>query len=254
MPASIESGDSRPISTTDRSPRRIRANRTPGASSPAELAARGRARRQRRHRVDRRPGRRRRRRDHRARRRSLTAGIAGLVAGAVSMALGEYVSVSTQRDTERALLDKERRELAESPDEEFAELTAIYESKGLSAATAAAVARGTHRPRRVRRARRCRAEHRPGRADQPVAGRLRLGGRVHPRRAAAADRDPAAAGRVADSGHLRRGAARAGADRHRQRPARRRGRRKAVLRVVIGGALAMAVTYGIGQLLGAAGI
>ena len=43
----------------------------------------------------------------------LTAGAAGLVAGAVSMALGEYVSVSTQRDTERSLLDKERRELDE---------------------------------------------------------------------------------------------------------------------------------------------
>jgi hypothetical protein len=45
----------------------------------------------------------------------LTAGIAGLAAGAVSMALGEYVSVSTQRDTERALLSKERGELREDP-------------------------------------------------------------------------------------------------------------------------------------------
>ena len=47
----------------------------------------------------------------------LTAGIAGLVAGAVSMALGEYVSVSSQRDSERALLETERRELAETPDQ-----------------------------------------------------------------------------------------------------------------------------------------
>jgi VIT1/CCC1 family predicted Fe2+/Mn2+ transporter len=70
----------------------------------------------------------------------LTAGVAGLVAGAVSMALGEYVSVSTQRDTERALLEKERRELAESPDEELAELAAMYEEKGLSVSTAALVA------------------------------------------------------------------------------------------------------------------
>ena len=69
-----------------------------------------------------------------------TAGVAGLVAGAVSMALGEYVSVSTQRDTERALLEKERRELAESPDEELAELAAMYEQKGLSPSTAALVA------------------------------------------------------------------------------------------------------------------
>jgi VIT1/CCC1 family predicted Fe2+/Mn2+ transporter len=71
----------------------------------------------------------------------LTAGIAGLVAGAVSMALGEYVSVSSQRDTERALLEKERGELAEFPEEEFEELTALYEAKGLSEATARQVAR-----------------------------------------------------------------------------------------------------------------
>ncbi len=62
----------------------------------------------------------------------LTAGVAGLVAGALSMAAGEYVSVSTQRDTEQALLDKERRELEEMPEEEFAELVAMYQSKGLS--------------------------------------------------------------------------------------------------------------------------
>jgi VIT1/CCC1 family predicted Fe2+/Mn2+ transporter len=70
----------------------------------------------------------------------LTAGVAGLVAGAVSMALGEYVSVSSQRDSENALLRKERRELAEMPEEELAELTAIYQAKGLSPATARTVA------------------------------------------------------------------------------------------------------------------
>jgi VIT1/CCC1 family predicted Fe2+/Mn2+ transporter len=70
----------------------------------------------------------------------LTAGIAGLVAGALSMAAGEYVSVSTQRDTERALLEKERRELVEMPDEELDELTEIYKSKGLSPQLARAVA------------------------------------------------------------------------------------------------------------------
>lgn len=70
----------------------------------------------------------------------LTAGVAGLVAGAVSMALGEYVSVSTQRDTERALLRKERRELTDDPAAELDELTALYEAKGLSAATARTVA------------------------------------------------------------------------------------------------------------------
>ena len=70
----------------------------------------------------------------------LTAGVAGLVGGAVSMALGEYVSVSSQRDTQRALIEKERRELAEMPDEELAELTEIYARKGLSSATAKRVA------------------------------------------------------------------------------------------------------------------
>lgn len=70
----------------------------------------------------------------------LTAGLAGLVAGAVSMALGEYVSVSSQRDTERAMLHQERRELRESPEEELAELAAIYQAKGLSEQTARQVA------------------------------------------------------------------------------------------------------------------
>ncbi|GAA4384444.1 VIT1/CCC1 transporter family protein [Tsukamurella soli] len=70
----------------------------------------------------------------------LTAGIAGLTAGAVSMALGEYVSVSTQRDTERALIAKESRELDEQPDDEFHELVAIYREKGLSPDTARRVA------------------------------------------------------------------------------------------------------------------
>ncbi len=70
----------------------------------------------------------------------LTAGSAGLVAGAVSMALGEYVSVSTQRDTEKALLIKERQELRDDPAAELDELAELYEAKGLSAATARTVA------------------------------------------------------------------------------------------------------------------
>lgn len=70
----------------------------------------------------------------------LTAGIAGLVGGAISMALGEYVSVSSQRDSQHALIAKERVELAEMPDEELSELAAIYESKGLSPRTAMTVA------------------------------------------------------------------------------------------------------------------
>lgn len=62
----------------------------------------------------------------------LVAGLAGLVAGALSMAAGEYVSVSTQRDTEQALLAKEALELEEDPEEELAELASIYRDKGLS--------------------------------------------------------------------------------------------------------------------------
>ncbi|WP_183095068.1 VIT1/CCC1 transporter family protein [Nocardioides stalactiti] len=61
----------------------------------------------------------------------LVAGVAALVAGALSMAAGEYVSVGTQRDSEEALLDKERRELREDPEDELAELAGLYADKGL---------------------------------------------------------------------------------------------------------------------------
>ena len=61
----------------------------------------------------------------------LVAGIAGLVAGAMSMAAGEYVSVSSQADTERADLAREKQELEETPKQELAELSAIYEQRGL---------------------------------------------------------------------------------------------------------------------------
>jgi VIT1/CCC1 family predicted Fe2+/Mn2+ transporter len=70
----------------------------------------------------------------------LTAGVAGMAAGAMSMAMGEYVSVSSQLDTEKALLDKERAELRDSPDEELAELTDMYAAKGISHDLAAEVA------------------------------------------------------------------------------------------------------------------
>ncbi len=70
----------------------------------------------------------------------LTAGVAGMLAGALSMAVGEYVSVSTQRDTERALIATERRELADDPQGELAELAGIYEGKGLSQRVAREVA------------------------------------------------------------------------------------------------------------------
>jgi len=71
----------------------------------------------------------------------LLAGMAGLVAGALSMAAGEYVSVSSQSDTEEADLARERLELAADPDAERAELTGIYVSRGLTPDLAAQVAR-----------------------------------------------------------------------------------------------------------------
>ena len=71
----------------------------------------------------------------------VVAGVAGLVAGAMSMAAGEYVSVSTQRDSERALLAKEERELLETPEAELAELAGIYAGKGLDKGLALEVAK-----------------------------------------------------------------------------------------------------------------
>ncbi|HET9950411.1 MAG TPA: VIT family protein [Candidatus Eisenbacteria bacterium] len=70
----------------------------------------------------------------------LVAAVAGLMAGAMSMAAGEYVSVSSQSDTERADLERERRELAEDEPAERAELTGIYVARGLDPALAAQVA------------------------------------------------------------------------------------------------------------------
>lgn len=70
----------------------------------------------------------------------LVAGVAGLVAGAMSMAAGEYVSVSSQADTERADLARESKELATDPEAEHAELAAIYVERGLDEALASKVA------------------------------------------------------------------------------------------------------------------
>jgi vacuolar iron transporter family protein len=70
----------------------------------------------------------------------LVAGVAGLVAGAMSMAAGEYVSVSSQSDTERADLEREREELANDADHEHAELAGIYVARGLDPELATQVA------------------------------------------------------------------------------------------------------------------
>lgn len=74
----------------------------------------------------------------------LTAGFAGLVAGALSMAAGEYVSVSSQRDSERADIAIEKKSLDENPDQELAELAWIYEQRGLDKELALEVAKQLH--------------------------------------------------------------------------------------------------------------
>jgi VIT1/CCC1 family predicted Fe2+/Mn2+ transporter len=180
-----------------------------------------------------------------------TAGVAGLVAGAVSMALGEYVSVSSQRDTERALLRKERAELAEFPEEELDELTALYVAKGLSAATARQVAEELT-------ARDAFAAHAdvelridPDALTNPwhAAGASALAFTVGSLLPLIAILVPPPAVRVpvtfvvvvlalAVTGAVSARLGSAGVGR-------------AVARLVVGGALAMAVTFGIGQLVGA---
>jgi VIT1/CCC1 family predicted Fe2+/Mn2+ transporter len=75
----------------------------------------------------------------------LTAGIAGLVAGAMSMAVGEYVSVSSQRDSEKADIVMEKRSLTNNPNEELAELASIYEGRGLEPELARKVAQQLHK-------------------------------------------------------------------------------------------------------------
>jgi len=71
----------------------------------------------------------------------LIAGTAGIIAGSLSMALGEFVSVSSQRDSEASLIKRERQELEEHPEAELQELAELYQQRGLSASTAALVAR-----------------------------------------------------------------------------------------------------------------
>ena len=75
-----------------------------------------------------------------SRQATLVAGVAGLVAGALSMAAGEYVSVSSQRDAEQADIHREKLELSANPSAELEELATIYRERGLDAALAAQVA------------------------------------------------------------------------------------------------------------------
>jgi len=184
----------------------------------------------------------------------LTAGVAGLTAGAVSMALGEYVSVSSQRDTERALLQKERAELASAPEAELAELAGLYRAKGLSAETARQVA--LELTERDALAAHADAELGidPDRLTNPwhAAGASALAFTVGSVLPLIAILLPPVGARVpvtfvavlvalAATGRL---SAWLGGSRG----------FPAMVRLVGGGALAMAVTYGVGALFGAAGI
>jgi VIT1/CCC1 family predicted Fe2+/Mn2+ transporter len=181
----------------------------------------------------------------------LTAGVAGLVAGAMSMASGEYVSVSSQADAERAELERERRELARDPEYERRELTEIYAGRGLEPALARQVAEqlmehdaleahirdelGITEPLRAR----------PLQAALTSAGSFAFGAALPLLVAWLVTREDAIAGvsaaSLASLALLGALAARAG------------GARPAVgaARVIFWGALAMALTAAVGRLFGA---
>lgn len=184
----------------------------------------------------------------------LTAGMAGLVGGAISMALGEYVSVSSQSDSERALIAKERRELQEMPEEELKELTGLYRARGLSEETAHQVAVEL-------------TAHDALAAHLSAELNIDEDDVVSPWHAAAASAAAFTIGAIlpmlaillpppewripvtfvavlialAITGAI---SAQIGGS----------SRSRAILRVVIGGALALAATYGVGALLGASGV
>lgn len=183
----------------------------------------------------------------------LTAGLAGLLAGSLSMAAGEYVSVSTQRDSEKAALALEERELETEPAAELAELAELLEDRGLTHELALEVAQQYTERDALRAHARIELGIDPDELTNPwhAAGASFLAftvGAVLPLLAIvlppAALRLPVTVGSVlvvlALTGW---GSARLGAA-----PAR-----QAVLRNMAGGALAMAVTYAAGSLLGAAG-
>lgn len=181
----------------------------------------------------------------------ITAGLAGILAGAMSMAAGEYVSVSSQRDSEKALLALEAYELKHFPEEELAELEGIYKNKGLSAKTAKQVAKEL-------------TEHDPFRAHVEAELGINPDELTNPWHAAIASAAAFSVGAAIPmtvillppagfriwitflsvvialmvTGYLSARVGRAKA-------------RKAILRVVAGGVLAMAITYIIGKAFGA---
>lgn len=179
-----------------------------------------------------------------------TAGLAGLVAGALSMAVGEYVSVSSQRDAERAYIRREKRLLKEDSEHELEGLAEVYQAKGLSQQTARQVAKEltAHNPLKAH----LDAEfgldeedlNNPWHAALASLVAFTVGGLIPLAAIMAASvtlRLPttfvAVLVALTITGYL--SATVGGAS-----------RRRAVLRVVFGGAVAMLVTYGIGHVFG----
>ncbi|MFI8516238.1 VIT family protein [Streptomyces sp. NPDC085481] len=184
----------------------------------------------------------------------LTAGLAGLLAGSMSMAAGEYVSVSTQRDSEKAALAQERRELREQPEAELAELTELLSARGLSADVAREAAEQLTERDALRAHARVELGIDPDALTNPwhAAGASFLAftvGALLPLLAIVLPPPSSrlwitvlsvlAALTLTGWWSARLGTAPAA---------------PAILRNVCGGALAMAVTYGAGSLLGAAGV
>ncbi|MEV4330720.1 VIT family protein [Streptomyces sp. NPDC049597] len=184
----------------------------------------------------------------------LTAGLAGLLAGSMSMAAGEYVSVSTQRDSEKAALAVERRELREQPQAELDELTQLLAERGLSRDVAREAAEQLTERDALRAHARVELGIDPDRLTNPwhAAGASFLAftaGALLPLLAIVLPPSSArlyvtvlsvlAALALTGWWSARLGAAEPG---------------PAVLRNTAGGALAMAVTYAAGTLLGAAGV
>ena len=184
----------------------------------------------------------------------LTAGLAGLLAGSMSMAVGEYVSVSTQRDSERAALALEKRELREQPEEELEELTQLLRRRGLSGEVARAAALQLTERDALRAHASVELGINPDELANPwhAAGASFLAftvGALLPLLAIVLLPDglrlPVTVASVLAAlvltgwASARMGAARPG---------------RAVARNVIGGALAMGITYAAGALLGAVGV
>jgi VIT1/CCC1 family predicted Fe2+/Mn2+ transporter len=182
----------------------------------------------------------------------LVAGVAGLVAGSMSMAVGEYLSVSSQRDAEHADIEIEKRELAENPQAELRELETIYLRRGLDAALARQVAVQLSHSDRLSTHLRDELGITPGNVPRPLQAAwvsaasfasfasipilALLAAPASAREAVIVAASLVALGALGGLGAKLGGAP----------------LRPAVVRVTVGGALAMAVTAGIGKLLGVA--